>query len=113
MILHNRRVHLSVIAITALMVPGFLSSLTPIDIEAYNMDSPELEANDVMREEFSGAGNIWGFGVFVRDTEHGGQPIGNIDDSTIPGRFIRLGKSQRQGVLNLSILRRSTRKPRY
>ena len=44
MILHNKRVHAAVIVITALMVPGFISSLTPIDIEAYNMDSPELEA---------------------------------------------------------------------
>ena len=58
MINHNKRVHAAVIVITAFMIPGFLSSLTPIDIEAYNMDSPELEANDVMREEFSGAGNI-------------------------------------------------------
>ena len=70
MINHNKRVHAAVIVITAFMIPGFLSSLTPIDIEAYNMDSPELEANDVMREEFSGAGNIWGFGIFVRDPVH-------------------------------------------
>ena len=55
MVSGSNRVHAAVIVITALMIPGFLSSLTPIDIEAYNMDSPELEANDVMREEFSGA----------------------------------------------------------
>ena len=52
MVSGSNRVHAAVIVITALMIPGFLSSLTPIDIEAYNMDSPELEANDVMREEF-------------------------------------------------------------
>lgn len=72
MVSDSNRVHAAVIVITALMIPGFLSSLTPIDIEAYNMDSPELEANDVMREEFSGAGNIWGFGIFVRSMEEVG-----------------------------------------
>ena len=105
MILHNKRVHAAVIVITALMVPGFISSLTPIDIEAYNMDSPELEANDVMREEFSGAGNIWGFGVFVRDPYHSGHEPSSISmmqpfpDS---GEGIR---SPSGGVLNLTVLR--------
>ena len=44
------------------------------------MDSPELEANDVMREEFSGAGNIWGFGIFVRSMEDRKRTITNLDD---------------------------------
>ena len=105
MILHNRRVHFAVIAITAFMVPGFLSSLTPIDIEAYNMDSPELEANDVMREEFSGAGNIWGFGIFVRDTEHTGDNPSEISMiQPFPGVSFGL-ENPKGGVLNLSILR--------
>ena len=40
------------------MIPGFNATLTPIDIESYNLESHELEAAEVMREEFSGAGNI-------------------------------------------------------
>ena len=105
MILHNKRVHFAVIAITAFMIPGFLSSLTPIDIEAYNMDSPELEANDVMREEFSGAGNIWGFGIFVRDIEHMGDNPSEISMiQPFPGVSVGL-ENPKGGVLNLSILR--------
>jgi len=105
MINHNKRVHAAVIVITAFMIPGFLSSLTPIDIEAYNMDSPELEANDVMREEFSGAGNIWGFGIFVRDPVHIDEDPSRISMiEPFPGESRGL-KDPIGGVLNLSILR--------
>ena len=105
MINHNKRVHAAVIVITAFMIPGFLSSLTPIDIEAYNMDSPELEANDVMREEFSGAGNIWGFGIFVRDPVHIDEDPSRISMiEPFPGESRGL-KNPIGGVLNLSILR--------
>ena len=105
MIVHNKRVHAAVIVITAFMIPGFLSSLTPIDIEAYNMDSPELEANDVMREEFSGAGNIWGFGIFVRDPIHIDEDPSRISMiEPFPGESGGLSNPT-GGVLNLSILR--------
>ena len=105
MINHNKRVHAAVIVITAFMIPGFLSSLTPIDIEAYNMDSPELEANDVMREEFSGAGNIWGFGIFVRDPVHINEDPSRISMiEPFPGESRGLNNPI-GGVLNLSILR--------
>ena len=36
-----------------------------------------------MREEFSGAGNIWGFGLFVRDSQYFGDSpseISQVDD---------------------------------
>jgi len=105
MIVYNKRVHAAVIVITAFMIPGFLSSLTPIDIEAYNMDSPELEANDVMREEFSGAGNIWGFGIFVRDPIHIDEDPSRISMiEPFPGESGGLSNPT-GGVLNLSILR--------
>ena len=113
MILHNKRVHFAVIAITAFMIPGFLSSLTPIDIEAYNMDSPELEANDVMREEFSGAGNIWGFGIFVRNTEHMGDNPSEISMiQPFPGVSVGL-ENPKAGCSTSRSSERSTRKPRY
>ena len=32
------------------MIPGFTATLTPNDIESYNLESPELEAAEVMRE---------------------------------------------------------------
>ena len=63
----RRKVHVAVVLFTIMMVPGIIATLEPIDIESYDMESPELDANLVLREEFTAAGNIWGFGVFVRD----------------------------------------------
>ncbi len=50
---HRKNVHLAVLIISLLMLPGFAATLTPIDVESYNLESPELEAAEVMREEFS------------------------------------------------------------
>ena len=87
------------------MLPGFAATLTPIDVESYNLESPELEAAEVMREEFSGAGNIWGFGLFVRDSQYFGDSpsqISQVDSFT----GINSGQSEPLGgILNLSVLR--------
>ena len=37
------------------MVPGLIASLTPIDVNAYDMESPELTANQVVADEFEAA----------------------------------------------------------
>ena len=74
----RKKVHLAVFILSLLMIPGFTATLTPIDIESYNLESPELEAAEVMREEFSGAGNIWGFGLFVKDSQYFGQTPSEI-----------------------------------
>ena len=63
----RKKVHALVVLVTLLMLPGILATFEPIDIESYDMESPELDANYVLREEFTAAGNIWGFGVFVRE----------------------------------------------
>ena len=67
--------------------------------------TPELEAAEVMREEFSGAGNIWGFGLFVRDSQYFGDSpsqISQVDSFT----GINSGQSEPLGgILNLSVLR--------
>ena len=60
------------------MVPGIIASFEPIDIESYDMESPELDANQVLREEFTAAGNIWGFGIFVRDPSYFGEPDSDV-----------------------------------
>jgi predicted RND superfamily exporter protein len=87
------------------MLPGFAATLTPIDVESYNLESPELEAAEVMREEFSGAGNIWGFGLFIRDSQYFGDSpsqISQVDSFT----GINSGQSEPLGgILNLSVLR--------
>ena len=87
------------------MIPGILATFEPIDIESYDMESAELDANIVLREEFTGAGNIWGFGIFVRDPvffEDENSDVSMIAD--YQGRNSGVGEPK-GGILNLSILR--------
>jgi predicted RND superfamily exporter protein len=102
---HRKNVHIAVFILSLLMIPGFAATLTPIDVESYNLESPELEAAEVMREEFSGAGNIWGFGLFVRDSQYFGDSpseISQVDDFS----GVNTGQSNPLGgILNLSVLR--------
>ncbi len=55
----RKKVHVLVVVVTLLMIPGVLATFEPIDIESYEMESPELDANIVLREEFTAAGYIW------------------------------------------------------
>jgi predicted RND superfamily exporter protein len=101
----KKEVHISVLLISCLMVPGFISTLTPIDIESYSLDSPELEASEVMREEFAGAGNIWGFGIFVKEGEYWGKnpsEVSQIKDFNGEGEGLEFPTG---GILNLTILK--------
>ncbi|DAC30574.1 MAG TPA: hypothetical protein D7H74_02290, partial [Candidatus Poseidoniales archaeon] len=101
----RRRVHISVLIFTILMVPGILATFEPIDIESYEMESPELDANMVFREEFTAAGNIWGFGIFVRDEAEFGSPgsdVSMIADYTGENSGL---ESPEGGILNLTVLR--------
>jgi len=109
----RKKVHLAVFLVSLLMIPGFTATLTPIDIESYNLESPELEAAEVMREEFSGAGNIWGFGLFIKDSEYFGvspSEIKHIDEFS----GINTGQNEPTGgILNLSVLREIDRKAEF
>ena len=87
------------------MIPGVLATFEPIDIESYEMESPELDANMVFREEFTAAGNIWGFGIFVRDeADFGklGSDVTMIADYTGENSGLEVPKG---GILNLTVLR--------
>ena len=87
------------------MIPGILATFEPIDIESYEMESPELDANMVFREEFTAAGNIWGFGIFVRDEAEFGSPesdVSMIADYTGENSGL---ESPEGGILNLTVLR--------
>ena len=75
----RKKVHSLVLVVSVLMIPGIIASFEPIDIESYDMESPELEANQVLRDEFTAAGNIWGFGIFVRDPAYVGYPDSDVD----------------------------------
>ena len=109
----RKKVHLAVFILSLLMIPGFNATLTPIDIESYNLESPELEAAEVMREEFSGAGNIWGFGLFIKDSEYFGEmpsEVYQIDE------FSGINTGQDEpigGILNLSVLREIDQKATF
>ena len=87
------------------MIPGIIASFEPIDIESYDLESPELEANQVLRDEFTAAGNIWGFGIFVRDPAYVGDPDSDVDMiAEYPG--VGGGVTDpRGGILNLTVLR--------
>ena len=101
----RKRIHISVFIFSILMIPGILATFEPIDIESYDMESPELDANIVFREEFTSAGNIWGFGIFVRDAAEFGSPdsdVSMIADYTGVNSGLEHPKG---GILNLTVLR--------
>ena len=101
----RKRIHISVFIFTILMIPGIMATFEPIDIESYEMESPELDANMVFREEFTAAGNIWGFGIFVRGEADFGSPesdVSMIADYTGENSGLEFPKG---GILNLTVLR--------
>ena len=65
----KRVVHIAVLLVTLLMIPGALRALEPIDVESYELDSPEMEAQEVINEEFATTEVILGFAVSVRTAE--------------------------------------------
>ncbi|MFL2975389.1 MAG: RND family transporter [Candidatus Thalassarchaeaceae archaeon] len=101
----RKKVHFALIVVSIFMIPGIIASSEPIDIESYDMESPELEANQVLREEFTAAGNIWGFGIFVRNPEYFGESESDVTMiADFPG--VKEGISEpKGGILNLTVLR--------
>ena len=102
---HRKKVHFALVVVSIFMIPGIIASFEPIDIESYEMDSPELDANQVLREEFTAAGNIWGFGIFVRNPEYFGEPDSDV---TMIADFSGIGggiSEPKGGILNLTVLR--------
>ena len=101
----RKKVHFALVVVSIFMIPGIIASFEPIDIESYEMESPELDANQVLREEFTAAGNIWGFGIFVRNPEYFGEPDSDV---TMIADFTGIGggiSEPKGGILNLTVLR--------
>lgn len=65
----RRGAHIAVFLLTVLMIPGALTALQPIDMESYEMESPELTAQTIVDGEFPNAEIILGFLVTVRDPD--------------------------------------------
>jgi len=74
---HRRKVHVVMLLLSLLMLPGLAASLAPIDIEAYDMESPELTADKVLNEDFASAEFTVGMMVTIRDPA-------NIGDAHAP-----------------------------
>ena len=123
MIAHRKRVHIAVFVLTLFMIPGALTALQPIDMESYEMESPELTAQTTIDSEFPTSEIILGFVVSVRDPSEiealdSWEPAPSIDDGTpdytnVPpaNQIVAAGEAwvgisePNGGILNLTILK--------
>ena len=104
------------------MIPGAMTALQPIDMESYEMESPELTAQAIIDEEFANSEIILGFLVSARDPSFvppldEWQPVplmsdGAPDYANLPGasEMAATGEPWKGvyaptgGILNLSLL---------
>ena len=63
----RNKAHIAVFILSILMIPGALTALQPIDMESYEMESPELTAQTIINEEFANSEIILGFVISARD----------------------------------------------
>ena len=67
LLFENRKIsHFVIFLLTLLMIPGLPISLTPADIESYDLESPELTAARVIQQDFTGNGIMVGYIYTVR-----------------------------------------------
>ena len=88
--IRNRfKFHIAVVLISILMVPGLIQTLTPIDVEAYDMESPEMEAEQVIDTEFSAKELTVGFVVAIRDPHYieSGNQAPHVKEDGSPDRI--------------------------
>ena len=62
----KNKVHIAVFILSIFMIPGALTALQPIDMESYEMESPELTAQTIINDEFANSEIILGFVVAAR-----------------------------------------------
>ena len=104
------------------MIPGALTALQPIDMESYEMESPELTAQTIINEEFANSEIILGFVISARDPTYvpdldswsAVEPMsdGAPDYSSLPGvhEMVEAGEpwqgisAPKGGILNLTVL---------
>jgi len=101
----RRQTHLVIFVMSLLMLPGIFATFSPIDIESYDFESPELEANDILMQEFSAAGGMEAFGIYLRDPSHFGE---SDSDASMIADYSGNGAGvidPHGGILNLSVLR--------
>ena len=112
LLFENRKItHLVVLLMTLLMIPGLPISLTPADIESYDLESPELTAARVIQQDFTGNGIMVGYIYSVRDVNliHETGPVGWEEIQPYSGLFSGI-EEPAGGILNLSVLQELDRK---
>ena len=103
----RRQTHLVVFMMSLLMLPGISATFSPIDIESYDLESPELDANDILMEEFSAAGGIEAFGIYLKIKSL----VKSDSDASMIAGYTGNGVGVMDpygGILNLSVLRELT-----
>ncbi|MCH1540220.1 MAG: MMPL family transporter [Candidatus Poseidonia sp.] len=118
----RNKVHVAVFLLTLLMIPGAMTALQPIDMESYEMESPELSAQTIINEDFPNSEIILGFLVSARDPANvpplnEWQPVPRMSDgapdyaSLVPvSEMLAAGEpwggieAPTGGILNLTIL---------
>ena len=108
----RRMAHCVIGLMTLLVLPGLPISLTPADIESYDLESPELDAARVIQDEFTGNGVIVGFIFTVTESTLIPDTTGPLDPDTMyayPG-FAEGISSPDGGILNLTVLQELERK---
>jgi predicted RND superfamily exporter protein len=119
----RKSVHVAIFFLTLLMIPGAMTALQPIDMESYEMESPELTAQTVIDEEFPNSEIILGFLVSARDPTNvppieTWQPVPRMEDGAPdyaslipPTEMLAAGEpwggidAPTGGILNLTLLR--------
>ncbi len=107
----RRTSHLIVLIMTLLFIPGLPISLTPADIESYDLESPELTAARVIEQEFTGNGLMVGYIFSIRDPSlvNDPGPVGWEQIQPYSGLFAGV-EEPLGGILNLSVLQELDRK---
>ncbi len=107
-LLPRRKVfHAFILVGSLVMVPGLMLALSPIDMESYNLDSPELDAREVIDKEYPNNEIVAGYAIVVRDQSLVGQtPHWNYGSEVAPFTGVGVGVEEPVGgILNLSVLR--------
>ena len=108
----RKMTHVVVALVSLLMIPGLAAVMQPIDIEAYNIDSPEIEAQEVARDEFASGDTMIGFMIVLREQDLIGSPPG-VEYVDEVHSFTGVGTGIDEptgGILNLTVLREMERK---
>lgn len=99
--------HVVVALVSLLMLPGIAAILEPIDIESYNLDSPELEAQEIAGEKFNSRDTTIGYMVILREQGRIESPPGlEYVDEVHSFSGVGAGIEEPEGgILNLTVLR--------